>query len=162
MSSPYVSLLEAIRAHCNLPEFPNPLPTNQLVLELEQGCTITIDFEEETSMVLLFTEIGTYQIDGEAAILSSIAQANFLWAATSGSTLSARTDIQTVYLAQQFPVNSIEGEPFVERVEEFARVAQQWKLIVEGVEKGGPEQLENPATLNDSLSEEVVTPAIAQ
>ena len=88
-------------------------------------------------MVLLFTEIGTYQIDAEAAILSSIAQANFLWAATSGSTLSARTDIQTVYLAQQFPVNSIEGEPFVERVEEFARVAQQWKLIVEGVEKGG-------------------------
>jgi hypothetical protein len=162
MSSPYTSLLEALRAHCNLPEFPNPLPSNQLALELEQGSTITIDFEEETSMVLLFAEIGTYQLDAEVAILSSIAQANFLWAATSGSTLSARTDIQTVYLAQQFPVNSIEGEPFVERVEEFVRVAQQWKLIVEGVEKRGPETLENNNTQNTILPEQVLSPAAAQ
>ncbi|MFZ4116808.1 MAG: type III secretion system chaperone [Chthoniobacterales bacterium] len=161
MSSPYVSLLEALRAHCNLPEFPNPLPSNQLVLELENGPSITIDFEEETSAVVLFAEIGTYQLEHEVAVLSSIAQANFLWAATSGGTLSARPDIQTVYLAQQFPVHFLEGEPFIKLVEEFARVTQQWKTILEGIEKGGSKPLEEAATHSDTPSEEAAAPATA-
>jgi hypothetical protein len=112
-------------------------------------------------MVLLFTEIGTYQPEAEAAILSNIAQANFLWAATSGSTLSARTDIHTLYLAQQFTENSIEGEPFVQRVEEFVRVAQQWKLIVQGLEKTGPESLDDTNAPNKTLPEQVFSPTEA-
>ena len=99
MSSPYVSLLEAVRAHCNLPDFPTPLPSNQLVLELENGLSLTIDFEEATSMVVLFAELGVYEKEQELAVLLRVVEANFLWVATSGATLSVRPDLQSVYLA---------------------------------------------------------------
>lgn len=136
MSSPYISLLEALRAYCNLPEFPNPLPSNELLLELENGLSITINFQEETSMVVLFSEIGTYESKNELAVLSTIAQANFLWAATAGGTLSALPESKTVYLAYQAPISSLEAEPFVQRVQEFVRVTQQSKYILKNIEEG--------------------------
>ncbi|HLB34778.1 MAG: hypothetical protein A3F67_07880 [Verrucomicrobia bacterium RIFCSPHIGHO2_12_FULL_41_10] len=130
MSTPYLSLLEALRSSCNLPEFPDPLPSNQMDLELDHGPTITIDFNEETEFVELFSEIGTYHPEEELEVLREIVQANFLWAATSGGTLSARPDIQTVYLAYQTPVLSLEGTAFVHLVEQFVDVVKQWQIIL--------------------------------
>ena len=161
MSSPYVSLLEAIRTHCNLPDFPNPLPSNQLTLELENGPSMTIDFEEATSMVVLFAEIGTYEKEQETAVLSTIVQANFLWVATSGATLSARPDIETVYLAQQFPVDSLEGDSFIKLVEEFVRITQEWKTILPALTTTNSEPLEEITAHNELTSQGAITPTIA-
>ena len=141
MASPYLSLLEALRSHCNLPEFPDPLPSTQLDLELKEGPTVTIDFKEETQSIELFAQIGAYEQKDELEVLKKIAQANFLWAATAGGTLSARPEIQTVYFAYQAPASSLEGTEFVNLVEKFVEVTQQWQLILkksgqsEGVEK---------------------------
>lgn len=130
MASPYFFLLEALRAHCNLPEFPNPLPSNQVSLELQEGPSFTIDFNEETSMVTLFAELAVYDLKEELAVLSKIAQANFLWAATAGGTLSAHPETQTVYFGYQFPIATMEGPAFIQLVEKFAGITQQWKTIL--------------------------------
>lgn len=130
MSSPYLFLLEALRVHCKLPPFPDPIPSNQLTLELEGGPAVNLDFNEETSLVLLFAEIGTYNEKEERNVLANIAQANFLWAATAGATLSARPEIQTVYLAQQTPIALLDGEGFIELVEKFVSTSQQWQAIL--------------------------------
>jgi len=156
MSSPYVSLLEALRAHCNLPEFPNPLPSNELLLQLENGLSISINLKEETSMVVLFAEIGTYELKNELSVLSKIAQANFLWAATEGGTLSARVEIQTVYIAYQAPISSLEADPFIKRVQKFARVAEQWKNILQQIDKG--KNLEAPMTSTNEANSTPVIP----
>ncbi len=159
MSSPYRSLLEALRVHCNLPEFPNPLPSEQLVLELKNGSSISIDFNEESSMVVLFAEIATYSPEDELAVLSKIAEANFLWAATSGSTLSARPEIQTIYLAQQFAVNLLEGAAFIKLVEEFVQVVQQWKTIVEKTFSSNSSSSEQEETKNIVQDAEIINPS---
>ena len=76
MSSPYLDLLEALRTNCDLPPFPDPLPSTQLNLELENGPTVTIDFKDETQFVELFSEIGTYAPEEELSVLKKIAEAN--------------------------------------------------------------------------------------
>ena len=89
-STPYLDLLESLRTNCSLPEFPDPLPSTQLDLELEDGPTVTIDFEEEAEFVRLFSELGTYEAERELEILKKIAEANFLWSNTNGSTVCIR------------------------------------------------------------------------
>ena len=149
MSTPYLTLLEALRVSCNLPEFPDPLPSTQMDLELENGPTVTIDFDEETELVELFSPIGTYTPERELEIFKQIALDNFLWNATQGATLSARPEIQTVYLAYQIPVNSLEETAFVLLVEKFVKVVNRWQKILSGTMI--------PETPNDSSSEKTTT-----
>lgn len=137
MSSPYLSLLETLRQHCELPEFPDPLPSNLLNLELKDGPTITINFNEESQYVEVFSPIGSYDVKNELEVLKKIAQANFLWAATAGATLSARPEEQTVYLAYQTPISALEGEDFVHVVEKFIDVVQQWQQILQKISETG-------------------------
>lgn len=136
MASPYLSLLETLRQHCELPPFPDPLPSNLLNLELNDGPTITINFNEESQYVEIFSPIGTYDSKNELEVLKKIAQANFLWAATAGGTLSARAEELTVYFAYQTPISSLEGEDFVHLVEKFIDVVQQWQEILKKIASG--------------------------
>jgi len=136
MASPYLSLLESLRQHCELPEFPNPLPSNLLNLELKDGPTITINFNEESQYVEIFSPIGAYDPKDELEVLKKIAQANFLWAATAGGTLSARPEEATVYFAYQTPISALEGEDFVHLVEKFIDVVQQWQEILKKIGSG--------------------------
>ncbi len=126
MSDSYLSLLEALRTSCHLPEFPNPLPSKQLDLELENGVKIIIDWNEKTNFVELFSELGTYPLKKELEVLKQIAAANFLWQSTEGATLSVRPEIRTIYLASQTPVTSLKGKEFVQQVEQFIFTAQHW------------------------------------
>jgi hypothetical protein len=151
-SSPYLDLLEALRVNCSLPEFPNPLPSTQLNLELENGPTVIIDFEEETQLVEIFSELGTYTPERELEILKKIAESNFLWANTHGSTLSVRPEIQTAYLAIQLPVLSLNGNDFVRLVEQFVETAKQWQGIL-----SGSATEENPPSENSKQSSEETT-----
>lgn len=131
--SPYLDLLEALRTNCSLPEFPDPLPSTQLDFELENGPTVTIDFDEESQFVQLFSELGTYVTERELELLRKIAKANFSWSKTNGATLSVRPEIQTGYLALQLPVLSLNGTDFIRVIEKFIETAKQWKEIIAGV-----------------------------
>lgn len=152
-STPYLDLLEALRTNCSLPEFPDPLPSTQLDLELENGPTITIDFDEETQFVELFSELGTYTPEQELEILKKIAEANFLWSSTNGGTLSVRPEIQTAYLALQLPVLSLNGTDFVRLVEKFVETVKQWQ----GILSGAPAEDAPPADNNEQPLAEAST-----
>lgn len=128
MTNPsYLALLESLRVSCNLAEFPVPLPSTQLDLELENGPTVSIDFEEENELLEIFSQIGVYTSDQELEVLKKIAEANFLWRSTAGATLSVRPELQTVYLAYQTPVLSITGVEFVNFVEKFIEIVLKWQ-----------------------------------
>ena len=143
MSSSYLTLLEALRSTYNLPAFPEPLPSTQFHLQLENGLTLTIDFHPENDLVELFCPIGTYDPKKELEVLQKIVQANFLWAATGGGTLSARPIIQTVYLAYQAPMALFspdkEGD-FVQLVEKFGTVASEWKILLQELSENKKEE----------------------
>ena len=149
-STPYLDLLESLRTNCSLPAFPDPLPSTQLDLELENGPTVTIDFDEETQFVELFSELGIYPPERELEILKKIAEANFLWSGTNGSTLSVRPEIQTAYLAVQLPVLSLNGTDFVHLVEKFVETVKQWQ----GILSGAPAQDALPTDNNEQPLEE--------
>jgi len=148
ISASYLTLLEALRVSCNLPEFPDPLPSTELDLELENGPTVTIDFEDETDSLQIFSQIGTYSDDRELEILKKIAEANYLWKSTAGATLSVRPEIQTVYLAYQTPVLSLNGLEFVDFVEKFIAMVIDWQKFL----SGNSNELTITADSSDSLS----------
>lgn len=134
MTDPYLNLLESLRAHYELPAFPDPLPSTQFHLELEKGLVITIDWHPETEMVELFSTIGTYNPEREAQVMKTLMRANYLWAATAGGTLSARPELKTIYLAYQAPmVAFVEGgeESFVNLVSKFGAIASDWKILLQ-------------------------------
>ncbi len=156
-SSPYLDLLESLRINCNLPEFPEPLPSTQLDIELENGPTVTIDFDETSQFVEIFSEIGTYTLEQELEILKKIALANFLWSGTNGSTLSVRPEIQTAYLALQLPVLSLNGTDFVHLVEKFVETVKQWQEILSGTvieETSSEENIQQPIELTPPPSQQ--------
>lgn len=130
MSPSYLKLLESLRLHCQLPNFPDPLPSTQLDLEFEEGLIITIDWNKENDFVEIFSELGAYDKKQELEILKKIVKANFLWSATAGATLSARPEVQTVYLAYQAPVSTFKGEEFIELVEKLILIAQEWRQLL--------------------------------
>ncbi|MCF7728913.1 MAG: type III secretion system chaperone [Chthoniobacterales bacterium] len=147
--SPYLSLLEALRVSCKLPEFPNPLPSTQLDLELENGPTVTIDFEESGELVVIFSQIGTYSPEQELEVLRKIAEANFLWTSSGGATLSVRPEIHTVYLAYQTPASSLTGLDFIQRVEKFVEIVLQWQhTLSQGTLEEPLNQDTNESSLN--------------
>ena len=138
MSPSYLSLLEALRSHYQLPAFPEPLPSTQFHLELGSGLVVTIDWHPKTELVELFSTLGTYDPKQELAVLKTLIQGNFLWAATGGGTLSAQPDTQTVYLAYQTPIllfKDNKEEDFVSLVEKFAAAATSWAIILQELSK---------------------------
>jgi len=139
MTDPYLNLLEVLRSHYQLPAFPDPLPSTQFHLELENGLTITIDWHPETEMVEFFSTIGTYNPEREAQVMKALMQANYLWAATAGGTLSARPDKKEIYLAYQSPIIAfVEGreEDFVNLVGKFGAIASDWNVLLQELSEG--------------------------
>ncbi len=133
MSSSYLELLESLQSRYHLPAFPDPLPSTQFHLKLESGLTVTIDFHEETQMVELFSELGTFEADKELDVLRVLVQANFFWSATAGGTLSARLDVRKAYLTYQAALSTFNGEEFVNLVEKFAKVGEQWATVLKEI-----------------------------
>ena len=93
---------------------------------------MTIDFEDETDSLQIFSQIGTYSADRELEVLKKIAEANYLWKSTAGATLSVRPEIQTVYLAYQTPVLSLNGLEFVDFIEKFIAMVIDWQKFLSG------------------------------
>lgn len=150
MTDPYLNLLEVLRLHYQLPAFPDPLPSTQFHMELENGLTVTIDWHPETEMVELFSTIGTYNPEREAQVMKTLMRANYLWAATAGGTLSARPDLKTIYLAYQSPIVAfVEGreEDFVNLVGKFGAIASDWKILLQELSEG-----EKKVSANESAS----------
>ncbi len=146
MTDPYLNLLEVLRSHYQLPAFPDPLPSTQFHLELENGLTLTIDWHPETEMVELFSTIGTYNPEREAPVMKTLMQANYLWAATAGGTLSARPELKEIYLAYQSPIVAfVEGreEDFISLVGKFGAVASDWKVLLQELSEGKTTSQEN-------------------
>jgi hypothetical protein len=134
MSSSYLGLLESLRSRYQLPAFPDPLPSTQFHMELENGLTLTIDWHPETEQVEFFATIGTYNPERELQVMKTLMHANYLWAATAGGTLSARPDLQTIYLAYQTPIAAFPAgkeSEFVTLVEKFGAVASDWKILLQ-------------------------------
>ena len=90
-------------------------------------------------MVELFSTIGIYNPEREAQVMKALMQANYLWAATAGGTLSARPDLKTIYLAYQSPIVAfVEGreEDFVNLVGKFGTIASDWKVLLQELSEG--------------------------
>ena len=146
MTDPYLNLLEVLRLKYQLPAFPDPLPSAQFHMELKNGLTVTIDWHPETEMVELFSTIGTYNLEREAQVMKALMQANYLWAATAGGTLSARPELKTIYLAYQSPIVAfVEGreEDFVNLVGKFGAIASDWKVLLKELSEGKTTSQEN-------------------
>ncbi len=140
MTDPYLNLLEMLRSHYQLPAFPDPLPSTQFHLKLENGLTITIDWHPETEMVELFSTVGTYPSELEAQVMKVMMQANYLREVTAGGTFSARLDKKEIYLAYESPIVAfVEGreEDFVELIGKFGAVASDWKNLLQEISEGG-------------------------
>lgn len=116
---------------------------------MENGPTVTIDFEETGELVVIFSQIGTYSTEQELEVLRKIAEANFLWTSTGGATLSVRPEIHTVYLAYQTPASSLTGPDFVQRVEKFVEIVLQWQhTLSQGTLEEPLNQNTNESSLN--------------
>ena len=122
MSEAFRSLLSCLAADLKLPEVPEQEGMALLVID---------DFEVvlrllPSEQVLIYTVVAPLPEEGRAALMASLLEANTMFLATQGFTLSAREDTG-VLLQGALPLASLNGGNIAQWVENFVNVAEFWQ-----------------------------------
>lgn len=124
MSETYRSLLSCLANSLNIPEIPEQDGMALLVID---------DFEVvlrllPSEQVLLYTVVAPLPEEGRTALMASLLDANTMFLATSGFTLSAREDTG-VMLQGILPLASLHSGNVTQWVENFTNVAEHWQSV---------------------------------
>ncbi|GAB4270770.1 MAG TPA: hypothetical protein DIU37_04890 [Opitutae bacterium] len=112
-----------------------------LALDGEAYCCIAFDDQvlvefqwvEKTQRLILFTRLGTFDMNEELRILRLLLRANCFWRATGGGTLGMDGDY--VYLSYAFMPAGATYQQFHNDIERFVHVAEFWEQnLHEGIE----------------------------
>ena len=135
MSEAFRSLLSCLAADLKLPEVPEQEGMAVLVID---------DFEVvlrllPSDQVLMHTVVAPLPAEGRAALMASLLEANTLFLATHGFTLSAREDTG-VMLQGALPMAVLNGGNIAQWVENFVNVAEFWQERCLSTESTAPER----------------------
>ena len=133
MSEAYRSLLSCLAADLKLPEIAEQDGMALLVID---------DFEVvlrllPSEQVLVYTVVAPLPGEGRAALMASLLEANTLFLATHGFTLSAREDTG-VMLQGVLPIASLHSGNIAQWVENFVNVAEHWQARCLSSEAAAP------------------------
>lgn len=122
MTETYRSLLSCLANSLNIPEIPEQDGMALLVID---------DFEVvlrllPSEQVLLYTVVAPLPEEGRTALMASLLDANTMFLATQGFTLSAREDTG-VMLQGMLPLASLHSGNVAQWVENFTNVAEHWQ-----------------------------------
>ena len=122
MSEAYRSLLSCLAADLKLAEIPEQDGMAMLVIDdLEVVLRLL-----PSDQVLMYTVVAPLPAEGRAALMSSLLDANTLFLATQGFTLSARED-SGVMLQGALPMAVLNGGNIAQWVENFVNLAAHWQ-----------------------------------
>ena len=135
MSEAFRSLLSGLAADLRLAEIPEQDGMALLVID---------DFEVvlrllPSDQVLMYTVVAPLPAEGRAALMASLLDANTMFLATHGFTLSAREDTG-VLLQGALPLASLHGGNIAQWVENFVNVAEFWQERCLAAESPAPER----------------------
>ncbi len=135
MSEAFRSLLSCLAADLKLPEVPEQEGMALLVID---------DFEVvlrllPSEQVLIYTVVAPLPEEGRAALMASLLEANTMFLATQGFTLSAREDTG-VLLQGALPLSVLNGSNVAQWVENFVNVAESWQERCLASESPAPER----------------------
>ena len=133
MSDAFRSLLSGLAADLRLAEIPEQDGMALLVID---------DFEVvlrllPSEQVLVYTVVAPLPSEGRAALMASLLEANTLFLATHGFTLSAREDTG-VMLQGVLPIASLHSGNIAQWVENFVNVAEHWQARCLSSEAAAP------------------------
>ena len=135
MSESFRSLLSCLAADLKLPEVPEQDGMALLVID---------DFEVvlrllPSDQVLMYTVVAPLPSEGRSALMTSLLEANTMFLATQGFTLSAGEDTG-VMLQGALPMAVLNGGNIAQWVENFVNVAESWQARCLAVESTAPER----------------------
>ena len=133
MSEAFRSLLSCLAINLKLPEIPEQDGMALLVID---------DFEVvlrllPSEQVLVYTVVAPLPAEGRATLMASLLEANTLFLATHGFTLSAREDTG-VMLQGVLPIASLHSGNIAQWVENFVNVAEHWQARCLSSEAAAP------------------------
>ena len=133
MSDAFRSLLSGLAADLRLAEIPEQDGMALLVID---------DFEVvlrllPSEQVLVYTVVAPLPAEGRATRMASLLEANTLFLATHGFTLSAREDTG-VMLQGVLPIASLHSGNIAQWVENFVNVAEHWQARCLSSEAAAP------------------------
>ena len=122
MSESFRSLLSCLAADLKLPEIPEQGGMALFVID---------DFEVvlrllPSEQVLAYTVVAPLPSEGRVALMAALLDANTMFLATQGFTLSAREDTG-VMLQGLMPLASLHSANISQWVENFVNVAESWQ-----------------------------------
>ena len=110
--------------------------TGMAALEIEQGIIVNFQAQPSPAVLTLLAWIGPLPQDWQAALMQDMLEANLLWIATGGATLSLQRNAQTGMLdavvAQSMAVHKGSAVTELQRVfDNLCLVALDWKARLE-------------------------------
>ena len=135
MSEAYRSLLSCLAADLKLPEIAEQDGMAVLVID---------DFEVvlrllPSNQVLMHTVVAPLPAEGRPALMAALLDANTMFLATQGFTLSAREDTG-VMLQGALPLAVLNGGNVTQWVENFVNVAAHWQARCVAGNSAAPER----------------------
>lgn len=133
MSEAFRSLLSCLAINLKLPDIPEQDGMALLVVD---------DFEVvlrllPSEQVMIHTVVAPLPAEGRTALMSAMLDANTMFLATQGFTLSARDDTG-VMLQGILPLVALHGGNIAQWVENFVNVAEHWQARCLSSEAAAP------------------------
>ena len=124
----FEELLEALAKTCGIDDL-EPDESHMVHLGAD-GTALTIVGDPETRLVVLFSEIGELPTEGRVRFYEQALKANWLYQG-GGATLAINPDSDILALNQALPMDLLDGEKFVELVQQFLDVLVRWRTLAQ-------------------------------
>lgn len=122
MPEAFRSLLTGLAASLNLPEIPEQDGFALVAIDDFEVCLRLLP----SGQALLYTVVAPLPAEGRSALMASLLEANTLFLATQGFTLSAREDTG-VMLQGCMAMSALHDGNVAQWVENFVNVAEHWQ-----------------------------------
>ncbi len=93
-------------------------------LKIDEKLMLTILYDENSNLITLYSDIGSYNEDNEKTIFKMLLEANYLWAGTSGATLGVNSKNKTILMFYRESMEYLSFQRFFDIIETFINTAE--------------------------------------
>lgn len=135
----FVELVNALAEKVGLAEGIEIDSDNRCLMEFD-GMIVALQGLDEVGQVSFFSSVGEPPPERLERLYRSLLEANHLFRGTSGSTLSVDPETGEMFLCRAMPYAALDGDSFIEELEKFVNIVENWRKFVADYRASPPEE----------------------
>ncbi len=101
-----------------------------VAIDFDDGLLLRLQFNRITSLITAFAVLGRLPETGAEGQMRHLLAGNLFWQGTGGGTIGVDPDDGQIIFARQFPLHGLEVADFETLVDQFVRLTQFWRDLL--------------------------------